>query len=45
VVAELIPELVTEPLVAEAILLEALETLDGQPADVGKFVTPYDAHI
>jgi hypothetical protein len=44
VVAELIPELVTEPPVAEAIMLEALETLDVQPADVGKFVTPLDAH-
>jgi hypothetical protein len=45
VVAELIPELVTEPPVAEAILLEALETMDVQPADIGKFVTPFDAHI
>jgi hypothetical protein len=37
VVAELIPELITEPPVA-------LEILDVQPADVGKFVTPFDAH-
>lgn len=43
-VAELIPELITEPPVAEAIMLGALEILDVQPADVGKFVTPFDAH-
>ena len=44
VVAELIPELITEPPVAEAIMLGALEILDGQLADFGKFVTSNDPH-